>query len=121
MATQKSDDVGDGRKVKDMKELKFEPVLNVNEQVKMSGNKFYKCSVDSELGLLGMNVSDGGEQFFCVDMTTNKTIFAQELSGEDPTHAHHWFRIDEQRYLAATSNVTFSCDEQRYCAACVLS
>ena len=66
---------------KDFKQLKFEPVLNVNQQVTMSstGTNVYKCSVDSELGLLGMNC--GGDKFFCVDMSSNKVIFETAASG----------------------------------------
>ena len=47
------DGADDANKLKDIKDLKFEPVLNVREQVQLSytGNMFYKCSVDSELGL----------------------------------------------------------------------
>ena len=72
----------------DIKNLKFEPVLNVKEAVKLngSGNNFYKCSVSSELGILGINEAD---RFFCVNMKTNSLIFQKSAKGQ---HNHHWLR-----------------------------
>ena len=65
------------------------------EQVGLT-NDFYKCSVDSELGLLGLMVDDGCT-FFCVDMHSKKAIWKTEAQG---AHTHHWVTIREQKYLS---------------------
>ena len=69
----------------------------------MTGNDFYKCSVDSELGLLGMNCgkvfTDSWEcvKFFCVDMSTKAVVFEEDARG---FQTHHWVVRNGQKYLS---------------------
>jgi len=95
----REDDVEKG---KDLKDLQFEPVLNVRDDVELSSdsNYMYKSSIDSDLNLLAMN---GGsnvtnpDKLFCVDMTTNEVIFEHEACGR---YTHHWITIDDQKCLS---------------------
>ena len=87
-------------RVKDIKQLKFEPVLNVNKDVQLNYNAqgyFFKGSIDSDLGLLGVSCGFGGVKFVCVDMATKKAIFERKSSGK---HGHHWISINKQKYLS---------------------
>ena len=85
------------RQLKDLKQLQFEPVLNVKEDVKLgvSGNDFWKCSADSELGLLGKNAGD--KHFFCVELSSKKVIFKQSSGAK---FGHNWVVHKEQKYLS---------------------
>merc|ERR1711997_1434072 len=58
MVTRQQEDTQQ-KHTKDIKELQFEPVLNVKKDVTFRQELkrfFYKCSVDSELDLLGLTV-----------------------------------------------------------------
>ena len=87
---------------KSLKELQFETVLNVNQQVEIKGKTFFKCAVDPGLRLLSINTEGSGgygcaTEFFCVNMETKKTVFAQNAFGP---HNHHWIWIHKQKYLS---------------------
>ena len=56
--------------VKDFKDLKVEPVLNVKQDMKLDKG-LYKCSVDFDSGLLGLQ---GRNKFWCVDMNAKKVV-----------------------------------------------
>ena len=83
---------------KDIKTLQFEPLLNVKEHVKLSYTEtyFHKCSVNSDLGLLGMTC-DGGEQFFCVKMDSKNVVFQCPSLGYN---THHWVVHQGKSYLS---------------------
>ena len=81
--------------------MNFEPVLNVREQVQLNytGNLFYKCSVDSELGLLGITCGTKvvNRQFVSVDMRTKEVISVLDAFGPQ---AHHWVTRNGEKYLS---------------------
>ena len=53
-----------------------------------TGEYFYKCSVDSESGLLAMICNDGDDrQCVCVDLSSKSVIFKTSASG---IHTQHW-------------------------------
>ena len=81
---------------KDIKLLQFEPVLNVRKEVTLSytGSSYRKCSVEPELGLLGINCNN---LFFCVDMGTKKVLFEEKAHG---CHSHHWVNYNDQKYIS---------------------
>ena len=87
------------REIKDFKELKFEPVLNVKQDLNIDV-ALYKCSVDSESGLLGLQCE---KKFFCVDMRTKKVVFEQERKGG--SHTHHWVPKPSLKYLRHSYHV----------------
>eukprot|EP01084_Bolivina_argentea_P092154 165825_1 len=85
-------------KTKDIKDLKFVPVLNFKQHVETnySGDCFFKCTIDSELDLLAL---EGKKWFGCVDMKQRKIIFDQNTTvGGKQTHC--WFRKNKQKYLS---------------------
>ncbi|MCP4989293.1 MAG: WD40 repeat domain-containing protein [Colwellia sp.] len=98
------------KSVKDVKELQFNPILNVKEEVSLNYNVhnprsyMMKSSVDSDLGLLGI---EGIDWFGVVDMKTKKPIFQMPrssgtISGE--THfglqTHHWIKHNNTRLVS---------------------
>ena len=97
------EDLDEEKVTKELKDLLFEPVLTLKKEVNLSGVSrdtgyyFAKCSVESELGLLGVNCDGSGKRFFCVDMATNDVIFQQPSLGY---HGHHWIVHKEQKYLS---------------------
>ena len=101
--------------VMDIKKLQFEPVLNVKEhaQLSYSGTDFFKCSVEPDLRLLGMNCNWNQRRFLCVDMSTMKEIFKHSAHEH---HSHHWLQHQGQKYLSLqTDNKTvkmFQIDEE---------
>ena len=85
---------------KELKDLHFEPVLNVKEQVNLSyeGPEFYKCSVEPGLGLLGICCGTKfSRKFICVDMSTKEMIFE---TGVTATQQSHWIAIKGRKYLS---------------------
>eukprot|EP01084_Bolivina_argentea_P092150 165816_1 len=85
---------------KEFKDLKFEPVLNVKEEVKYNNVAWEvgKCSVDSSLGLLAIE-SKG--KISCIDIKEKKEIFGKtRQTSNDEMHSHSWIVIDGQKYLS---------------------
>ena len=80
--------------VKDIKDLQFEPVLNVEKEVDINIKHADKCSIDTDLMWLGIDTSD---RFFCVDMVQKKVVLEKKSKGE---HSHHWLTLNAQKYLA---------------------
>jgi len=99
----------------DIKKLQFEPVLNLQSQVDLSNSTlfFYKCSVEPDLKLLGMNCGRWSTDFLCVDMSTKKEIFKFGAFGDQ---SHHWVQHQKHRYLSLQTNKTtikmFQIDEE---------
>eukprot|EP01084_Bolivina_argentea_P092149 165815_1 len=84
---------------KEFKDLKFEPVLNVKEEVKDNNvaRQVGKCSVDSSLGLLAV---ESRGKISCIDMKEKKEIFSEKReTSDDETHSHSWIVIDDQKYF----------------------
>merc|ERR1719204_968147 len=81
----------------DMKQLTFEPVLKKRDIIGLGydGDTFFKCSVQSDVGLLGIKCDS--DQFYCVDMATKKVIFEQEAVGR---HSNHWIVVDGQIFVS---------------------
>merc|ERR1719204_203412 len=81
----------------DMKQLTFEPVLKKRDIIGLGydGDTFFKCSVQSDVGLLGIKCDS--DQFYCVDMATKKVILEQEAVGR---HSNHWIVVDDQLYIS---------------------
>eukprot|EP01084_Bolivina_argentea_P131295 231770_1 len=85
---------------KQFKDLKFEPVLNVKEEVKDNNvdDIVGKCSVDSSLGLLAIE-SKG--KISCIDIKQKKEIFREKRqTSQCEMHSHNWIVIDGQKYFA---------------------
>ena len=103
MVAAQTEDVKQGGKAKDIKELKFEPILTVKKDVKLSrpDDAVYKCSVEPQLGLLGVNQAAKWriepQSFTCVDMKSNSVIFETTAFG---TQNHHWLSHADQKYLS---------------------
>merc|ERR1711879_589317 len=82
----------------ELKGMKFEPILNVKDDVKsITAPQLYKCSIQSDLGLLAIST---GHTFYCVNMADNQVIFKVASVG---THSHHWITINDQTYLSLQS------------------
>merc|ERR1712061_433750 len=76
-------DQGQTRK-KDIKDLQFEPVLNVKQtKTHQDLHHFFKCSVDADLGILAMSCNSARDlrptKCICVDMSTQETIFEEKV------------------------------------------
>ena len=86
---------------KDIKDLTFEPVLNVKNDLELpyNGTAFYKCSVDSELAFFGVHCGslDSERKFLCVDMESKEVVFQKAACGH---HCHHWILNKKQKYLS---------------------
>jgi len=85
-----------------LKALQFEQILNVRDDVELNHDAtfFFKCSIDSDLGVLGMNggVSDSDpDTFFCVDMDSKQLVYQHSSCGR---YSHHWITINDQKYLS---------------------
>uniref|UniRef100_A0A7S0TEL7 Uncharacterized protein n=1 Tax=Elphidium margaritaceum TaxID=933848 RepID=A0A7S0TEL7_9EUKA len=97
MVTQSS--ANDAVAVKDVRQLQFDQVLNVGNDVKLDkyhGRLMFKCSVESELGLLGMETKGW---FGVVNIPEKKSIFEMDTRTGTSAHAHHWMTIGKQKYL----------------------
>ena len=93
-----------------MKDLKFEPILNVTQDLRLNAHSFYKCSVDSALGLLGFNCrSSGGNYFVCVDMATKNIVYKERAFGY---HTHHWIMHKPPKTKAEESTTHTFWDDQ---------
>jgi len=89
----------DSQHHKPLKDLSFEPILNVRDDVDLQvpgDYKIKKCSIDSDLGLLGMSESRSNT-FFCVDIASKQLVFKHSAFGR---YSHHWLTIYEQKYLS---------------------
>jgi len=98
MASQKEDD--DTLPELDIGALKFEPTLNVKNDVTsgINDDDFTKCAVQSELGLLCMKPFMGTD-LKTIDMASRSVVFDTKCyKGHD--HIHHWLRIDDRFYLS---------------------
>ena len=96
------DETEGAQKAKGVKDLEFEPILSINNvEMNYNSDRVGKCSVDSELGLLGI---DGIDWFGCIDMSTKKCIF--QMPRVAPRYdwygrnSHHWVRVQDQRYIS---------------------
>lgn len=93
----------DKRRVKNFKQLQFEPVLNAKEQLALTGLHYRKAAVDSELGLLALKEdNDGGQHnmdgnLYCVNLSSGDIIFETPGKG---CHTHHWLTRQQKRYLS---------------------
>ena len=67
-----------------------------------SGIEFYKCAVEPELGLLGIECDDG-EQFICMDLNTRQVIFETSIWGK---HLQHWVTNHDQKFLSLKTDRT---------------
>ena len=103
------------QKTTSIKNLQFEPILNVSQDVQfnseLDGALSIKCSVEPTLGLLAMNTAaftatsahSGGwcdeceKRFFCIDMATKKVIFDHQIENY---HSHHWVRMNDEQYVS---------------------
>jgi len=81
-----------------LKAMKFEQLLNVRDDIGLEDMEFGKCSIDSDLGLLGMHPDpDETEKFSCIDISNKKVVFQHPASGR---YTHHWITINDQKHLS---------------------
>eukprot|EP00485_Elphidium_margaritaceum_P018703 CAMPEP_0202728576 /NCGR_PEP_ID=MMETSP1385-20130828/185696_1 /ASSEMBLY_ACC=CAM_ASM_000861 /TAXON_ID=933848 /ORGANISM="Elphidium margaritaceum" /LENGTH=829 /DNA_ID=CAMNT_0049394827 /DNA_START=40 /DNA_END=2525 /DNA_ORIENTATION=+ len=97
------------RPAKDIKDLQFKETLNVAKDVTLSyasknKEQIHKCSVDTELGLLGM---EGHDWFGVVDMASKQEVWKLDrktnndaMGGASGYQTHEWFFIGKQKYLS---------------------
>eukprot|EP01084_Bolivina_argentea_P082074 148613_1 len=100
-----SDDDEKQTNAKDVTQLKFEPVLNVKDQVKDNTvhTKVGKCTVDSDLGILAV---ESYRQISCINIQNKKEIFSQDRGKTNGAQmfTHSWVVINAEKYLAFQSN-----------------
>eukprot|EP01084_Bolivina_argentea_P011074 20699_1 len=90
---------------KNMKDLTFDPILTVNDEIKMSNTskEMYKCSVDTDLRLLGMETD---EWFECMNIDTKEVIFEQKCKLDDKgRHCHSWIVINNEKYISLQTDM----------------
>jgi len=94
-----------------LKDLQFEPILTVEDDVLIAGDTdatfSYKCAVDIESKLLSImssklaggsgNPHSSDKRFFCINMETRKVVFENRIEG---FHSHHWLTLNEQKFLS---------------------
>eukprot|EP00485_Elphidium_margaritaceum_P019464 CAMPEP_0202726786 /NCGR_PEP_ID=MMETSP1385-20130828/184789_1 /ASSEMBLY_ACC=CAM_ASM_000861 /TAXON_ID=933848 /ORGANISM="Elphidium margaritaceum" /LENGTH=764 /DNA_ID=CAMNT_0049393013 /DNA_START=111 /DNA_END=2406 /DNA_ORIENTATION=- len=98
------------QKQKEVKDLRLTEVLNVGKEVSLPGYKhehnerIYKCSLDTDTGLLGM---EGHDWFGVVDMKTKKPIWNLDREtnfggqiGSFGQQTHQWVTINGQKYVS---------------------
>eukprot|EP01083_Nonionella_stella_P000526 1494_1 len=93
----------DNQHKKDMKDLQFTQVLNLARDVKLSwkGDAFRKCSVNTDLGLLGVESADKQRWFGVIDMDRKENIFEVQCNLTDNygRHSHNWITVQDRKYV----------------------
>ena len=85
---------------KDMRDLTFKSILKVDVNTKLpdSNTTRGKCSVDTDLALLGM---ESTRYFTCMDLATNELVFEQGISAFGAAkHCHNWIEVNGEKHVS---------------------